>query len=212
MKLDFYYTTATCSLAAHIGLEECSVPFEAHFIKLYRDDDVAAYRAIVPAGKVPALSVDGEILTENLAILAFLGRLFPASGLLPEEPLPAAQCLSMMSWFASTVHLNRRQARVPRRFTINEAAHSALAAEGGSRFFDDLRQVDQRLSERAWLIGDSFTAADAYALVFWSWAVADAQPVDMLPNLAAHAERTMSRPAVKRALARERHPLLQTTR
>ncbi|MDB5722358.1 MAG: glutathione S-transferase [Alphaproteobacteria bacterium] len=208
MKLEFYYTTTTCSLASHIGLEETGAPFDAHFVKLYREAEVAAYRRVVPSGKVPALRVDGKVLTENLAILAYLGRVFPESGLIPADPFAAASCLSMMGWFASSVHLDRRQARVPSRFTADEATHEALALAGSARFLADVRQIDLMLSDREWLIGDHFTAADGYALVFWAWAVADGQPVDTLPNYYAHAARVMARPAVQRALARERHPLL----
>ena len=209
MKLDFYFTTTTCALASHIGLEETGAPFDAHFVKLYREEDRAAYREIVPSGKVPALVVDGTVLNENVAILAFLARRFPESRLLPAAPLAEARALSIMSWFASTVHLDRRQARVPARFATDDAMHQALAAEGCARFLAALRQLDAMLQGREWLVGEGFTAADAYALVFWAWAVADGQPVDTLPNVAAHAARVMARPAVQRALERERHPLIR---
>ena len=208
MKLEFHYTTTTCSLASHIGLEESGAEFDAHFVKLYKEEERAAYRAIVPSGKVPALLVDGEVLTENVATLTFLARAFPESCLLPQDPLAAAQCVSLMSWFASSLHIDRRQARVPSRFTTDEAAHASLARDGASRFLADLQQLDGMLDGRTWLVGDRFTAADGYALVFWAWAVADGQPVATLPSFAAHAARVIERPAVQRALARERHPLL----
>ena len=152
---------------------------------------------------------DGIVLTENIAILAFLARTFPESRLLPAAPLAEARCLAILSWFASTVHLDRRQARVPGRFASDDTTHAALAAEGSVRFFADLHQLDAMLQDRTWLIGEDFTAADAYALVFWAWAVADGQPVETLPSFAAYAARVMERPAVQRALARERHPLLR---
>ena len=208
MKLEFHYTTTTCSLASHIGLEESGAPFEAHFVKLYKAEERAAYRAIIPSGKVPALLVDGEVLTENVAILSFLACAFPESGLLPDDPLAAARCVSLMSWFASSLHIDRRQARVPSRFTADEAAHPSLGRDGAARFLAGLQQLDAMLNGRAWLVGDRFTAADGYALVFWAWAVADGQPVETLPHFAAHAARVMERPAVQRALARERHPLV----
>ena len=43
MKLEFYYTTTTCSLASHIGLEEAGPPFEASFVKLYREESIAIF-------------------------------------------------------------------------------------------------------------------------------------------------------------------------
>lgn len=209
MKLEFHYTTTTCSLASHIGLEESGAPFDAHFVKLHKEEGRAAYRTLVPSGKVPALIVDGEVLTENVAILSFLARAYPQSGLLPGDPLAAAQCVSMMSWFASSLHIDRRQARVPSRFTTTEAAHPALAADGAARFLAGLRRLDSMLRGKTWLIGERFSAADGYALVFWAWAVADGQPIETMPHFAAHAARLIERPSVQRALARERHPLRQ---
>jgi glutathione S-transferase len=209
VKLDFHYTTTTCSLASHIGLEETGAPFEAHFVKLYKEEGRAAYRTIVSSGKVPALVADGAVLTENVAILTFLARAFPESGLLPDDPLGAARCVSLMSWFASSLHIDRRQARVPSRFTSDEAAHAALARDGAARFLAGIRQLDAMLEGKTWLVGERFSVADGYALVFWAWAVADGQPVETLPNFAAHAARVIARPAVQRALERERHPLLQ---
>jgi glutathione S-transferase len=208
VKIDFYYATTTCALASHIGLEETGAPFDAHFVKLHRKEGRAPYRDIVPLGKVPALVVDGTVLTENIAIPTFLGRTFSQSGLLPEGAMAMAQCLSLMGWFASTVHLDRRQARAPSRFVREEAGHVALAAEGSARFLADLRRLDAMLEGRSWLIGDHFTAADAYALIFWAWAAGDQQPVATLPALAAHTARVMRRPTVRRALERERHPLI----
>lgn len=211
MTLDFHYATTTCALASHIGLEETGAPYDAHFVKLHREAERAEYRRIVPTGKVPALIVDGTVLTENVAILTYLAQAFPESGLLPEQPLAAARCLSIMSWFSSTVHLDRRQARVPSRFATDETTHAALAADGSARFLADLRQLDAMLEGRTWLVGDRFSVTDGYALVFWAWAVADAQPVATLPNVSAHAARVMARPAVRRVLERERHPLVRKT-
>src|SRR5690606_15331517 len=108
LELDFYYTTTACSLASHIGLEEAGAPFNAHFVKLYRDEEKAAYRQIVPTGKVPALRVDGAVITENVAILTFLAQAFPESRLLPEDPVLAAQGMALMSWLARTGHRDRR--------------------------------------------------------------------------------------------------------
>lgn len=206
MRLDFYYTTTTCALASHIGLEETGAPFHAHFVKLHREEGRTAYREVVPTGKVPALVVDGAVITENVAILSYLARAFPEAGLLPDDPVQAAQCLSIMGWFASTVHIDRRQGRVPSRFADDPAVHDALAVAGNARFLHDLRDLDAMLESRTWLVGDRFSAADGYALVFWAWAVADGQPVDTLPNFSAHAARVMARPAVRRVLERERHP------
>jgi len=63
-----------------------------------------AYLKINPHGKVPALAVDGMVLTENVAILTYLARRFPETHLLPAGIIEEAHCISMMAWFASSVH------------------------------------------------------------------------------------------------------------
>jgi len=66
MKL--YYSPGTCALADHIVLEWIGAPFET--VRLSAEDRrTPAYLAINPAGAVPALDVDGWILTQNVAIL-----------------------------------------------------------------------------------------------------------------------------------------------
>lgn len=209
MSLDLYYTPGTCALAAHIALEEAGLDYAAHFVKLYDAEAQSAYRATIPSGKVPALRIGDAILMENIAIMGFAALRRPGAALLPAEPLEAAQCLSLLSWFASTVQLSRRQARAPVRFTADASTFASLSAAGRDRFAANLLEIDARLEGRTWLVGERFTVADGYALVFWDWALADGFDVATLPNFAAHARRVMDRPAVRRVLERERHPLLK---
>ncbi|MDX3901439.1 MAG: glutathione binding-like protein [Sphingobium sp.] len=209
MTLDLYYTPSTCSLAAHIALEEAGIDYTAHFVKLYDSDAQNAYRAIIPAGKVPALRIDGTILMENIGIMGLAALLRPEARLLPADPIEAAHCLSLLSWFASTMQLNRRQSRAPVRFTADATTYPSLSAAGRDRFAANLRELDERLEGRTWLIGDQFTVADGYALVFWDWALADGFDAEAFPNFADHARRVMERPAVRRVLEQERHPLLR---
>lgn len=209
MVLDFHYTPGTCSLAAHIALEEAGLGYTPHFVKLYDPVSQDAYRATIPSGKVPALRIDGTILMENIGIMSFAALLRPAARLLPVDPIAAAHCLSLLSWFASTMQLNRRQSRAPVRFTADTSTYAALSTTGRERFAANLGEVEAMLEGRTWLVGDHFTVADGYALVFWDWALADGFEADTMPNFAAHASRVMERPAVRRALEQERHPLLK---
>ena len=64
MKLHFYFTPSTCALASHIALEESGAAFEAELVKLHKPEDVVVYKQINPRGTVPALTVDGVLLTE----------------------------------------------------------------------------------------------------------------------------------------------------
>jgi glutathione S-transferase len=71
-----YYYPRTCALAAHIALEETGLPYERELVSLpKRHNRAPAYLAINPKGSVPALEIDGTVLTETHAILTFLGDL-----------------------------------------------------------------------------------------------------------------------------------------
>ena len=211
MKLDLYYTTTACSLAAHIALEEAGAVFTSHYVKLGDPERQSAFMAISPAGKVPVLIADGVLITENPAILWFVARLLPQHNLIPNDPVEEAQCLSLLSWFASTVQIDRRQARAPSRFVTDEEAYPALAAAGRTKFGVHVERIDAMLSTRTWLLGDNHSVADCYAFVFWAWAIADQQPAAALSNISDWSTRMLERPAVQRVLSRERHPLLRTT-
>lgn len=210
MKLDFYYTTTTCSLASHLALEEAGADYESHFVKLYKAEGREAYLRVNPLGTVPALSVDGTIVTENVAILNFVADAFPQAGLRPADLLGGARVNALLGWFSSTAHLDRRQARVPGRFCRDAATHEALAAEGRVRLWKDLMRIDRLMAGRDWLVGDRLSLADCYAMVFWAWGLIDEHPMRELSNFGALAGRMLARPAVRRVLERERNPLLES--
>ena len=114
MTIALYYSPGSCSLAPHIVLNETGQPFELRkFATADRANYSAEYLAINPKGRIPALQIDGFILTENPAILAFLGRRFPSAGLYPSDGSEAeARCLELLAWSSNTVHVAYAQGRV----------------------------------------------------------------------------------------------------
>jgi glutathione S-transferase len=92
-------------MAAHIALHETGVPFEPRPLSLLRDDNhQSTYLDVNPEGKVPALLVDGRLLTEVAGILFYLARRFPEARLIPADAEGAAQVVSWMSFLASSAH------------------------------------------------------------------------------------------------------------
>ena len=84
--LTLYYSPGASSVIPHITLEEIRAPYQRKLINLAKGEHKTdAYLKINPHGKVPALSVDGNILTENVAILTYLAKRFPDARLLPQN-------------------------------------------------------------------------------------------------------------------------------
>jgi glutathione S-transferase len=206
-KYALYYSPGACSLAPHIALEEVGRPYELRRVDLAGGEQRRPeYLAINPRGRVPALvSPGGEILTEAPAILLYLARRHPEAALLPKDPEGEARVFEWMSWLASAVHAGT-VALIwrPERFSDDEALHPALKEKGRRALRERYADIDERLRGRRFAVGDSYSAADAYLVVFYRWGyrVGFDMRADY-PAWAGAAELSAGRPAVKAALAQE---------
>jgi glutathione S-transferase len=199
--LTLYYAPGACSLAAHIVLEESGDKYEAKRVDLAKGEQrSAAYLKINPQGRVPALLLDsGEAVSENTAILPYLGKRF---GMWPKDPLGEARALSSIGFFAASVHPAHAHISRPERYASDSALFPNIQQMGRNTFHAYLQQIDARLAGRQWL-GDAYTVVDPYALVFYAWGVRRELPMAELKNYAAFKDRMLARPAVARILADE---------
>ncbi|HLH95353.1 MAG TPA: glutathione S-transferase family protein [Xanthobacteraceae bacterium] len=180
--LTFYFAPGSSSMAVHIALHEIGTLFESKPLSFARHEQRApAFLALNPEGKVPTLLIDGRPLTEVAAILFFLARRYPQAALLPPGDIEAeAQVISWMSFIAATLHPARR-----------------LGAEAAAKIY---AIADRRLGEKEWAIG-SYSIADIHLFrLYWRFANSAKPAPGTFPHLAAHYERMMARPAVKRTL------------
>jgi glutathione S-transferase len=202
--LTLYYSPGACSLAPHIILEEAGAPFEAVRVTIAEGlTRTPEFLAINPRARVPALAVQGRIVTENAAILTYLGNLFPDARLMPPDLLDEARVQELLSFFASSVHIAFAQIWRAERFTSDEKAHAALQQGGRdalARYFDEIEGL---LAGRDWLLPGRFTIADPYPFVFFRWGRRIGMDMGSYPAWQDHSERMLSRPSVQRALARE---------
>ena len=202
--LTLYFSPGACSLASHIGLEECSAHYEAKPILLAKGQQrTPEYLKINPRGKVPALDADGKILVENTAILTYLSRRFPEKQLLPDDPAEEGRCIGTMCWFSSVVHPSYQRNHRPERFAEGEAACAAVKENGKRSFWANLQEIDSMIQGNDWVMGKEFTGVDGYALVFHGWATRSGFPVKELKAYSEWQERMMQRPSVKKAVEDE---------
>ena len=179
--LILYYAPGASSMAAHIALHEIGVPFEGRPVSFAkRETRSAEFLAINPEGKVPTLLIDGRRLTEVAAILFFLARRFPRAELLVrDDPEAEAQVISWLSFLASSVHPAR--------------------ARGIDHAREVWRIAEQRLGSRQWAVGERYSIADIHLFrLFWRFRNSLKPSREELPNLHAHHDRVLARPAVQR--------------
>jgi len=208
--LKLYFSPGACSMASRLTLEESGAKYEEQLTSIAKGEQkTEAYLKINPRGKVPALVVDGKVLTENVAILTYVARRFPEAKLLPADPFEEARCISTMAWFSNTVHPSFTHIFRPERFAEDQAAHAAIKETGRKAFWANLQEIDGLLKGKEWLMGAQYTTCDPYALVFYGWATRIQMSVKELANYTAWKGRMLKRPAVMRILEREQSPLLE---
>ena len=199
--LTLFYAPGACSMAAHIALEESGEKYEAKRMDLTKGEQKTPdYMKIHPLGRVPALKLDdGSPLTENTAILPYLGKRF---GLWPGDAVKEAQALSLVGFFASSVHPANAHVGRPERYTEDKSAFPGIQEMGKKTFFDYLKQVDGMYAKREWL-SDKYSVLDPYAFIFYFWHARRGEPVAELKNYTAMKDRMLKRPAVQRVVADE---------
>src|SRR6266700_356088 len=200
--LTLFYTPGACSLAAHIVLEESGQSYEKHIVDTAKGEQRSeAYLKLNPQGRVPALRLDnGEALTENTAILPYLGKRF---GLWPSDPMAEARALSLIGFFAASVHPAHAHFGRPERYAADPAAFPTLKEMGLKTFHGYLKQIDGKLAGREWF-ADQYSVVDPYGFVFYTWGVRRELPMAELKHYTAFKERMLKRPAVKRVVEDEK--------
>ncbi len=208
--LTLYFSPGACSTASHIGIEETGAPYTERPTLLGKQEQkTETYLKINPRGKVPALDVDGRVITENTAILTYLARQYPQANLMSADPVEQAQCIGLMAWFSNIVHPSYQHTMRPERFADSDGAKAEVVAAGKKSFWANLQEIDGLLAGREWLIGTQYTVADAYALVFYGWGTRSEYPVKELKNYTAWKERMLKRPAVMKVLQSEQNVLVK---
>lgn len=198
------YAPGTCSLAAHVALEWCGLPYHTSRVEL-GGADADALRRLHPLGQVPLLRVDGRWLAEANAILVHLGRRRPERGFVPPAGTWAeAEFEHWLSWIASHLHVAFYPYFTPERYVTDPAAHDAVRDAAIVRIRGALGYVDAALVGRRSLLGDRDTLLDPYLYAIARWARKIVAVDREFPALGAHLRRLHDDPAVRFAVSVER--------
>lgn len=84
------------------GMDYDAVP--VHLVKEGGQQKKPDYLALNPQGLVPALDVDGHVLTQSLAIMEYLDETRPSPPLLPADPLGRARVRAIAQAIACDIH------------------------------------------------------------------------------------------------------------
>ncbi len=199
MKL--YYKAGACSLASHIVLQELGYDFDIEKVDTATQKTASGedFSQVNPNGYVPALKLStGEILTEGAAILQYLADQKPESSLAPAAgSIERARLQEHLNFISSELH----KAFGP-FFTGKAEGDARQSAE--ENVARKMAHFEKILSDgRDYLLGDSFTVADAYLFAVSNWSNFVGISLDKVPNLAAFIKRVAVREKTQLALGAE---------
>ena len=198
MKL--YYSPGACSLSPHIVLHETGLPFQAvpAPTKTHKLPDGTDYYTINPLGYVPLLELDdGTRLTEGPAIVQYIADQVPDRKLAPAYGTMARY--RMMSWL-TFIGTELHKGFSP---LFNPATPEDFKPSVKDRLLGRLKWVNEQLEGRTFLMGDTFTVADAYLFTVTNWAPRVGVDISGLAQLNAYRARVAARPAVQAAMKAE---------
>lgn len=196
MKL--FYSPGACSLAPHIALIEAQLPYTLESVDLRaKSCSSGDFTKINPKGQVPTLRLEeGDVLTENAVMLQYIADLAPNSGLLPKIGSKERwHALEWLNFVATELH----KGFSPLFRSPGEDARKALIERLGR----PLSYLSKSLAGREFLMGASFSAADAYAFVVLRWHRALNVDLSAYPDLLAYIDRIQARPSVVAAMKAE---------
>jgi glutathione S-transferase len=195
-----YYSPGACSLSPHIVLRESGLPFSLVLAstKTKKLADGTDYNTINSKGYVPLLELDdGQRLSEGPAIVQYIADQAPASGLAPAAGTMARyRLMEWLNFITSELHKGFSPLFTP---GMPDEAKAMAQKKLGER----LAWVDGQLAGKAYLMGDTFTVADAYLFTVAGWGKYVGVDISGLQNLSAYMGRVAARPAVQEALKAE---------
>jgi glutathione S-transferase len=199
--MDLYFSPLACSLASRITVYEAgaegAVALRPVDTKTKKTADGQDYLAINPMGLVPALRMaDGDILTENAAILPYLADQFPQAKLAPAGGVERSRLSQWLSFVGTELHKGIFWTLLSPTATPEAKAYAMAGAP------QRMARLETHLTGREYLL-DGFSVADAYLATVLNWARFIQFDLTPYPAIQAYFARIAARPHVARAMQEE---------
>ena len=197
--MELYFAPLACSLATRIAFKEAGASASFHQVdpRTKRLADGSDFLAVNPMGQVPVLRTDdGELLTENPAVLQYVADRYPSSGLAPLSGMPRYRLQQWLNFVTSELHkvvfiplLDPQSGDGAKQFARHKAVH---------RF----AYLNAQLAGRAYLL-DRFTVADAYLITVLNWAAFSGMDLEPFAAVNTYFISLCQRESIAQALAEE---------
>ncbi len=196
-------------MAPHILLEEIGAPYERVLVDRTQGvQKTQQYLQLNPNGLIPAFTDGDLVLYESAAICLYLCDSHPEAALAPPLGSAArAHFYKWLIWLTNTLQATLIVYFYPERWmnASNPAGAAELKVHAEARVRVLIDQLDSELGRHGgpWLLGEAYTAVDAYTLMLCRWTRNFGQPARTRPQLGPYLQRVLARPAVIRAFEAE---------
>lgn len=207
MKIELYYAPITCAMAPYITLTEVGADFEVKPLNFRAQQHLSFdYIKLNPKHKVPLLVVNGERLTENVAIQLWISRNFPSGKILPTTLWEEAQAISLLSWFSGGIHPYLTRINAPPKVCSIADTEANVRNNAVDSLHEQFEIANQFLMDKDYFLND-FSAPDAH--FFWCTRRAKQFKIDLsnYVNVISHFERMQNRESVQKLLAFEKETI-----
>jgi glutathione S-transferase len=198
MKL--FFAPDTCSFSPHIVLQELGLPYDLVRVnnRTKRTSEGGDFLAVNPKGYVAALQLEnGEVLTEGTALVQYLADLKPEAGLAPANgTLERVRLQEWLNFITSEIHGGSA-------LLFNKDLPEAIQNLFKARLFKRFDLIESTLNKTPYLMGGSFTVADAYLFTVLGWMPGFAIDLGRWPNIPLYTQRIEVRASVAAARIRE---------
>jgi len=192
-KILFHYHPWSRAAGVRWLLEELEVPYDVRFVDPNAPGGAPEeYRAIHPHKKVPAIEIDGQVLTERAAITIYLADRFSTGKLAPALDDPRRAAYLKMLVYNDAV-LDPSVALHFRKIVHKPSEYSFGAFE------DTLRNLKSHFTAHPFAAGAEFTAADTQVASSLGFTIHQLKAVPPEPELLAYLARVADRQAHVRA-------------
>ncbi|KIC33078.1 glutathione S-transferase family protein [Leisingera sp. ANG-S5] len=182
--MQLYYAPNTISVAVAIALEEAGIDYEAVKIDFAAKEQTgAAYAQINPKGRVPALAVEGGILTETGALLEYIADMAPEAVLRPQDPVLLARMREVMFYLASTMHVNHAHRLRGARWAKERTSWKDMQKMVPQTMTASCEYLSQFGLRGPFVLGDEVSLADCYLYVVCTWLEGDGVSVADFPKI-----------------------------
>ncbi|UWQ28557.1 glutathione S-transferase family protein [Leisingera sp. M523] len=201
--MQLYYAPNTISVAVAIALEEAGIEYEAVKIDFAaKEQSGPAYAQINPKGRVPALAVEGGILTETGALLEYIADMAPEAGLRPQDPVLQARMREVMFYLASTMHVNHAHMRRGARWASKTSSYKDMQAKVPQTMTASCEYISQAGLRGPFVLGDTVSLADCYLYVICTWLAGDGVKVDGFPKIQTFMTAMEQRESIRAVYAK----------